>query len=238
MEPIEELTPTADEPAHEAAYAAEAAAAEPAVEPPPPEPPEPSVPIQVREEVHPVVESVPTAPEPLREDARPPEVRRPTPPPEPYVVARPAKRPRAARPPRNDVTPQRLAAIHLSPDSLPITLPPESAGMPTFESVVDAAGAPPIRPFEPPTNRHVDEDEELKEFVANFFYKPPDESIDELTMRSEVPVIGKEEPAQFHHASFDDDVPPPPEAGTHTATEPYVPLVDNDTNRPRFLDIT
>ncbi|HEX8798496.1 MAG TPA: hypothetical protein VF772_07785, partial [Terriglobales bacterium] len=157
---------------------------------------------------------------------------------EPYVVARPAKRPRAAPPPRNDATPQRPAAIHLSPDSLPITPPPESAGMPTFESVVDAAGAPPISPFEPPPNRHVDEDEELKEFVANFFYKPPDESIDELTMRSEVPVIGKEEPAQFHHASFDDDVPPPPEAGAHTATEPYVPPVDNDTNRPRFLDIT
>jgi hypothetical protein len=110
--------------------------------------------------------------------------------------------------------------------------------MPTFQSVVDAAGAPPISPFEARANRHVDEDEELKEFVANFFYKPPDESIDELTMRSEVPMIDKEEPAPFHHASFDDDVPPPPEAGAYTATEPYVPPVDNDTNRPRFLDIT
>ena len=237
-EPIEELTPTADEPAHEAAYAAEAAAAEPAVEPHPPEPPEPAVPIQVPEEVHPVVESVPTAPEPVREDAQPPEIRRPTPPPEPYVVARAVTRPRQAPPPRTDVTPQRPAAIHPSPDSLPITPPPESAGMPTFQSVVDAAGAPPISPFEPPASRHVDEDEELKEFVANFFYKPPDESIDELTMRSEVPVVDKEEPAQFHHASFDDDVPPPPEANAHTATEWYVPAVDNDTNRPRFLDIT
>jgi len=110
--------------------------------------------------------------------------------------------------------------------------------MPTFQSVVDAVGASPISPFEPPASRQVDEDEELKEFVANFFYKPPDESIDELTMRSEVPVIDKEEHAQFHHASFDDDVPPPPEAGAHNATELYVPPLDNDTNRPRFLDIT
>ena len=238
IEPIEDPTPTADEPAHEAAHAAEAAAAEPAVEPHSPEPPEPAVPIQVPEEVHPIVESAPTAPEPLREEAQPAEIRRPTPPPETYVVARPVTRPRQAPPPRTVVTPKRPAAIHPSPDSLPITPPPESAGMPTFQSVVDAAGAPSISPFEPSANRHVDEDEELKEFVANFFYKPPDESIDELTMRSEVPVIDKEEPAQFHHAAFDDDVPPPPEAGAHTATEPYVAPVDNDTNRPRFLDIT
>jgi hypothetical protein len=110
--------------------------------------------------------------------------------------------------------------------------------MPTFQSVVDAAGAPPISPFEPPAKKDIDEDEELKEFVANFFYKPPDETVDELTMRSEVPVIDKEEPAQFHHASFDDDVAPPPEARAHTEGEEYVPAVSDDAHRPRFLEIT
>jgi hypothetical protein len=106
--------------------------------------------------------------------------------------------------------------------------------MPTFRSVVDAAGAPPISPFEPPAKK--DEDEELKEFVANFFYKPPDETVDELTMRSEVPVIDKEEPAQFHHPSFDDDVAPPPEAHAHPDGNDFIPAAA-EANRSRFLDI-
>jgi TPR repeat protein len=107
--------------------------------------------------------------------------------------------------------------------------------MPTFQSVIDAAGAPPISPFEPPAKK--DEDEELKEFVANFFYKPPEETVDELTMRSEVPVIDTEEPAQFHHASFDDDVAPPPEAHAHPDGDAFIPAAE-ETNRSRFLDLT
>src|SRR6516162_9483978 len=83
--------------------------------------------------------------------------------------------------------------VHRSPDSLPITSPPASAGMPTFQEVADAAGAPLLSPFEQLAQVPTGEDEELKQFVANFRYAPPEETADELTMRSEVPVVDKEE---------------------------------------------
>ena len=95
--------------------------------------------------------------------------------------------------------------------------------MPTFQSVAEASGTPDISPFEPPAEKHPDEERELQEFVANFRYTPPSESADELTMRSEVPRIDQEAPAEFHHPSFDDDVPPPPEAGAHPTGEEYYP---------------
>ena len=231
----EEAVSVAEEPVHEVPYAAEAAVAEDSVEPLPAVPAPPiTAPLPT-----PTVAIPPTRPAPLREEVPSYEISKPPAPPrQPYIAARSVAPPRPAPPAPVDVAPSRVAAIHPSPDSLPITSPPESAGMPTFQSVVDAAGAPPISPFEPPAKKDIDEDEELKEFVANFFYKPPDETVDELTMRSEVPVIDKEEPAQFHHPSFDDDVAPPPEAGAHAAAEARFPSAANDMNRPRFLDIT
>jgi TPR repeat protein len=108
--------------------------------------------------------------------------------------------------------------------------------MPTFQEVAQASGAPPISPFEPP-EKHPDEDRELQEYIASFHYTPPAETEDELTMRSEVPVIDKEAPAEFHHASFDDDVPPPPEAGPHPTGEEYYPPAGSPA-RPRFLEIS
>jgi len=211
---------------------AEATVSEPVVEPPPAEP----VPrVEVVEPVPVAAEPAPLVSEP-REAAPPPvEAHRPTP--APRMIPGPAPRLRETPAPRASTVPSRPAAIHPSPDSLPITPPPDSAGMPTFQSVVDAAGAPPISAFEPPAKKDVDEDEELKEFVANFFYKPPDETADELTMRSEVPVIDKEEPAQFRHASFDDDVPPPLEAGAHPDGNEFIAIAA-ETSRPRFLDIS
>ncbi len=109
--------------------------------------------------------------------------------------------------------------------------------MPTFQEVSAAAGPPTISPFEPPTEAHTDQDRELAEFVASFRYTPPAETVDELTMRSEAPVIDDEAPAEFHHPSFDDDVPPPPEAGPHpTGQEYYSPA--GTTERPHFLEIS
>ena len=61
--------------------------------------------------------------------------------------------------------------------------------MPTFKEVSEASGPPTISPFEPPKESHTAEDRELEEFVANFRWTPPAETADELTMRSEVPVI-------------------------------------------------
>ena len=116
--------------------------------------------------------------------------------------------------------------------------PPESAGMPTFKSVSEAAGAPPISPFEPPVTKNPDEERELQEFVANFRYNPPVESVDELTMRSEVPVLDAEAPVTPSHPSFDDDVPPPPEAGPHPTGEEYYPPTSSTADRSRFLDVT
>jgi len=227
---LEEPLPVVEEPVLEAPYAGETTPAESLVEP---ISFEPSVPPSVTE-LPPPVEIPPPAPEPSWEEVPGPEISRPSPP-KPYIAARPVAPLPQAPLAHDSAAPSRPAAIHPSPDSLPITPPPESAGMPTFQSVVDAAGPSPISPFEPPPEKEVDEDEELKEFVANFFYKPPEETVDELTMRSEVPVIDEEEPAQFHHPSFDDDVAPPPEA--HTIDDAYVSPDGDAGSRPRFLDI-
>ena len=115
--------------------------------------------------------------------------------------------------------------------------PPASAGMPTFKSVTKASGAPDVSPFEPPEVKDHDEARDLQEFVANFRYTPPDEAFDELTMRSEVPVVDAEVPAPVSHPSFDDDVAPPPEAGPHPTGQEYYPPVDPATGRSRYLDI-
>jgi len=109
--------------------------------------------------------------------------------------------------------------------------------MPTFQSVAEASGAPTISPFEPPVEKHPDEERELQEFVASFRYNPPVEAIDELTMRSEVPVIDAEAPVTASHPSFDDDVPPPPEAGPHPTGQEYYPAMDASAERSRFLEI-
>ena len=109
--------------------------------------------------------------------------------------------------------------------------------MPTFQEVSAAAGPPTISPFEPPTEKHTDQDRELQEFVASFRYTPPAETADELTMRSEAPVIDEEAPAEFHHPSFDDDVPPPPEAGPHPTGQEYY-SAKGTVERQHFLEIS
>ncbi len=109
--------------------------------------------------------------------------------------------------------------------------------MPTFQSVAEASGAPAISPFEPQAEKHPDEDRELQEFVASFRYNPPAESVDELTMRSEVPVLDAEAPIAPSHPSFDDDVPPPPEVGPHPTGQEYYSPVDMPSARARFLEI-
>lgn len=110
--------------------------------------------------------------------------------------------------------------------------------MPTFRSVTEASGAPAVSPSEPPAVKGADDERELQEYIARFRYTPPDESIDELTMRSEVPVIDARLPATPSHPSFDDDVPPPPEAGPHPTGEEYYPPIDPSTGRSHFLDIS
>jgi hypothetical protein len=115
--------------------------------------------------------------------------------------------------------------------------PPASAGMPTFQSVAEAAGAPPISPFEPAAEKNADDERELQEFVANFRYNPPEESVDELTMRSEVPVLDAEAPVTPSHPSFDDDVPPPPQAGPHPTGQEYYSHPDAPSDRTHFLEI-
>jgi hypothetical protein len=107
--------------------------------------------------------------------------------------------------------------------------------MPTFQEVADAAGAQPLSPFEQLAQVPATEDEELKQFVANFRYSPPVETADELTMRSEVPVMDKEVPAEFHHPSFDGDEAPPAAEPHPTGQEYYPPA--GESPRPRFLEI-
>ncbi len=145
--------------------------------------------------------------------------------------------PRSYPPPETSAPPAAKPIVpHPSPDTQTFTPPPASAGMPTFQEVSAAAGPPIISPFEPPTEKHTDQDRELAEFVASFRYTPPAETADELTMRSEAPVIDEEAPAEFHHPSFDDDVAPPPEAGPHpTGEEYYSP--EGTTERPHFLEV-
>jgi hypothetical protein len=162
----------------------------------------------------------------------------PTPPPDdirrwtPHIVPR-----STPRPAHTDAAPRTPAVIHPSPDSLPMTPPPASAGMPTFQSVAEASGAPAISPFEPQAEKHPDEERELQEFVASFRYNPPAESVDELTMRSEVPVLDAEAPVAPSHPSFDDDVPPPPEAGPHPTGQEYYSSGNAPSDRARFLEI-
>jgi hypothetical protein len=159
-------------------------------------------------------------------------------------VRRPASRvvvmptPRSYPPPETSAPPvAKPIAPHPSPDIERFTPPPASAGMPTFQQVSAAAGPPTISPFEPPTEAHTDQDRELQEFVASFRYTPPAETADELTMRSEAPVIDEEAPAEFHHPSFDDDVPPPPEAGPHPTGQEYYSS-KGTTERPHFLELS
>ena len=150
---------------------------------------------------------------------------------------------------RRYATPHReMPAAHVDTDThtppamhrpAPQTLepPPDSAGMPTFQAVAEASGAPPISPFEPKLEKNADEERELQEFVASFRYHPPEEAVDELTMRSEVPVIDAEAPVTPSHPSFDDDVPPPPEAGPHPTGEEYYPSAHAAADRSRYLEI-
>ena len=153
------------------------------------------------------------------------------------VIVMPTERPRQVALAASVAAPASPAIVHPSPDTLTFTPPPASSGMPTFQEVVEAAGAPPISPFEPPAETHTDEDRELQEYVARFRYTPPAETADELTMRGEVPLIDKAAPEQFHHPSFDDDVPPPPEAGPHPTGEEYYPP-SHVAVRPHFLEIS
>ena len=153
------------------------------------------------------------------------------------VIVMPTPHSQPIAPPAGEAPAAKPGVIHPSPDTLPITLPPASAGMPTFQEVVEAAGPPPISPFEPPPEKHADEDRELQEYIASFSYTPPAETADELTMRSEMPVIDEAAPAEFHHPSFDDDVPPPPEAGPHPTGEEYYEE-GHTLERPHFLEIS
>src|SRR5271166_3765606 len=240
----EKPAPPAEEPVPEALRAAEAATVEPPIEPPaPPTPPSEALPLTPA-----IAEPAPAELDYPREEvhARTPEVHEPAPPqlhvvvtprPGPRIVPKPARSRRETRPARTEIQPRRPAAAHPSPDALLITPPPDSAGMPKFQSVAEAPGPPAFSPFEPPAEKHTDEDQELKEFVVNVRYMPPDETADELTMHSEVPVYDDQEPAEFHHASFDGDVPPPPEARAHPTGNEYYPVDTGSTNRSRFLDI-
>jgi hypothetical protein len=230
ISPPEEATPVSavEEPLPEESVAAETEPAAEAIQRPvleveAPAPPQPFVP--------PASEA---SPPPSHEEEPPPaETRRPA----PFIVPRPTSPRREATATRSDTGLSRPGVVK-PPIPEPFTPPPASAGMPTFKEVTEASGAPDISPFEPPAEKHPDEDRELKEYVANFRYTPPGESADELTMRSEVPKIDKEAPAEFHHASFDGDVPPPPEAGAHPTGEEYYPPGSSAANRSRFLDIS
>jgi hypothetical protein len=207
-EPVPFLEIPAAEPVHEAA------AQEPAVVELP------------KAEEQPAQEHVAAAAPPVPEEPRPaPHYEPPAEPRlQPFLVERFVEPPALRKP----------VEIRPTPDTLPFEPPPASAGMPTFQEVQDAAGAPPISPFEPPVTKPV-EDEDLKEFVANFKWTPPEETADELTMRSEVPVVDHEEPAEFHHPSFDDDEPPPETEPHPTGQEYYTP---SHEARNRFLEVS
>jgi len=190
-----------------------------------------------------VVESEPAAkPEPVAEVTSPreAEIEAPTQEviaPAARLIVMPTPRSQPIAPPTSEAPAAKPGVIHPSPDTVPFTPPPASAGMPTFQEVVEAAGAPTISPFEPPAEKHTDQDRELQEYIASFSYIPPAETADELTMRSEMPVIDEEAPAEFHHPSFDDDVPPPPEAGPHPTGEEYY-REGHTVDRPHFLEIS
>ncbi len=203
---------------------------------PPAEPVEPpALEVEAPAPPRPFIPPASEAPPPPSHEEEPPpaETRRPT----PFIVPRTGLPRREVPAARSDAGPS-VARVVKPPIPEPFTPPPASAGMPTFREVTEASGAPDISPFEAPIEKHPDEDRELKEFVANFQYTPPRESADELTMRSEVPQIDREAPAEFHHASFDGDVPPPPEARAHPTGEEYYPAGSGAANRSRFLDIS
>ncbi len=172
----------------------------------------------------PPVGGVPEAPPPI--SPAPPEIRE---------FAR--HTPRIEPPARVDADSGKPFVIRRPPPPQSTEPPPDSAGMPTFQAVTEAAGAPAISPFEPPVEKHPDEERELQEFVAQFRYNPPQEAVDELTMRSEVPVLDAEAPATPSHPSFDDDVPPPPEAGPHPTGEEYYPPRGASSDHSRFLEV-
>src|ERR1019366_7955235 len=130
---------------------------------------------------------------------------------------------REALPAHVETAPPKPSGLPRPPAPQPLEPPPDSAGMPTFQAVAEASGAPPLSPFEPPVAKNADEERELQEYIASFRYHPPEEAVDELTMRSEVPVLYAEAPVTPSHPSFDDDVPPPPEAGPHPPGEEYYP---------------
>ncbi|HEY4899668.1 MAG TPA: hypothetical protein VIH91_02500 [Terriglobales bacterium] len=202
-------------------------------EPPPQAKPEP-VPDEPRT---PVAETTPPRIEAPATVAKPAEV--PAPPtPSSLPEIRRYATPHLDAPSAHVDTATRTPSISQRPPAPPIMEPPpDSAGMPTFQSVAEAAGAPPISPFEPPVAKDADEERELQEFVASFRYNPPVEAVDELTMRSEVPVLDAEAPVTPSHPSFDDDVPPPPEAGPHPTGEEYYPRTDASADRSRYLEI-
>jgi hypothetical protein len=191
---------------------------------------EPAAAEAATESAEPVAETqTPTAPETVAEPV--PETQKPLAP----VVVMPRPQPWHA-PFEHREEPPRPIVIRPTPETLPFSPPPASAGMPTFQEVQEAAGPPPISPYEPPAERPATDDQELKEFVANFQWTPPDETADELTMRSEAPVIDEEEPAEFHHPSFDDDEPPPATEPHPTGEEYYTP--SHEAQRSRFLEIS
>ena len=179
-------------------------------------------------------------PPPIAAEAAPPDVHKEAPRPELSSmpeIRRYSPQPREAQATHFQSTTRNLTAVPRPPAPQSTEPPPESAGMPTFQSVAEAAGAPAISPFEPAAEKNVDEERELQEFVANFRYRPPEESVDELTMRSEVPVLDAEAPLTPSHPSFDDDVPPPPEAGAHPTGQEYYQRPGSSADRSRFLDI-
>ena len=158
--------------------------------------------------------------------------------PEPFLVPKPAPpAPPGVKMRAEASEVRRRLAVVKPPIPEVFTPPPASAGMPTFREVTEAAGVPGISPFEAPTEQSAGEDQELKEFVANFRYTPPEETADELTMRSEVPVIDQEAPAKFHHPSFDgDELPPQGEVSHSPVDEHHLP--GDAADRSRFLDIS
>ena len=144
---------------------------------------------------------------------------------------------REALPAHVKTPPPKPSGLPRPPAPQPLEPPPDSAGMPTFQAVAEASGAPPISPFEPPVAKNADEERELQEYIASFRYHPPEEAVDELTMRSEVPVLDAEAPVTPSHPSFDDDVPPPPEAGPHPTGEEYYPPLRTSADRSGYLDV-
>ncbi len=206
------------------------------VEIPAPEPsPSLAEPAPALDDPHPVVTAIPElliepTPTPVERPDSP--VSRPLPEIRKYATSH-----RETPPVRVVPETRRPAISQPAPGSQLIEPPPASAGMPTFQSVVEASGAPPISPFEPPVEKNADEERELQEYIASFRYHPPEESVDELTMRSEAPVLDAEAPVAPSHPSFDDDVPPPPEVGPHPTGEEYYPPKQPSADRSRYLDI-